>query len=312
MFFEGSEKKLEIVVKLSPGDSLRKIDQSFWTEIVVSSGAQILSSIHNDYLSAYLLSESSLFVWDDRIVMITCGETKLIQAVHTFLKRFSREDILSLIFQRKNEYCSHLQKTNFFSDIESLKNVFNGKSFRFGNTDSHHNFLYHIDREFTPSPKDYTHELLMYHLGSDAKAIFCQEGQEKNKIREFLKLNKYFGDWKIDDFVFQPYGYSLNAIKGPHYFTVHVTPQEEGSYASFETNIALWGEHKNYGVQILHAFSPESFDLVSFNDFLPERPFQNSNYPVKYVKEKLKCGYEVQFRQFIKKDTAEESAVLIP
>ena len=311
MFFEGSEKKLEIVVKLSPGDSLRKIDQSFWIEIVESSGAQILSSIHNDYLSSYLLSESSLFVWDDRIVMITCGETKLIQAVHTFLKRFPKEDILSLIFQRKNEYCSHLQKTNFFSDIESLKNVFNGKSFRFGNTDGHHNFLYHLDREFTPSPIDHTHELLMYHLGSDAKAMFCQEGQEKNKIREFLKLNKYFGDWKIDDFVFQPYGYSLNAIKGPHYFTIHVTPQEEGSYASFETNLALWGEHKNYGVQILQAFSPESFDLVSFNDSLPERPFQNSNYPVKYVKEKLKCGYEVQFRQFIKKDTAEESAVLI-
>ena len=188
--------------------------------------------------------------------------------------------------------------------------MFNGKSFRFGNTDGHHNFLYHLDREFTPSPIDHTHELLMYHLGSDAKAMFCQKGQEKNKIRAFLKLNKYFSDWKIDDFVFQPYGYSLNAIKGPHYFTIHVTPQEEGSYASFETNLARWGEHKNYGVQILQAFSPESFDLVSFNDFLPERPFQN-NYPVKYVKEKLKCGYEVQFRQFIKKDTAEESAVLI-
>ncbi len=311
MFFEGSEKKLEIVIKRSNMNSLRNIDQSFWTEVVEASGAQILSSVHNNHLSAYLLSESSLFVWDDRIVMITCGETKLIKAVHTFLKRFPKEDILSLIFQRKNEYCSHLQKTNFFSDIDSLKGLFNGKSFRFGNMDGHHNFLFHLDKKFTPSPNDYTHELLMYHLGSDAKAIFCQEGQEKSNIREFLKLNKYFNGWKIDDFVFQPYGYSLNAIKGPHYFTIHVTPQEEASYASFETNLALWGEHQNYGFQILQAFSPESFDLVSFNDSLPERPFQNNNYPVKYVKEKLNCGYEVQFRQFIKKDTKAENAILI-
>ncbi len=195
------KKKLEIVVKLSAGDSLRNIKQPFWNEVVSASGAQILSSIHNSCLSAYLLSESSLFVWDDRIVMITCGETKLIQAVHTFLKRFPKEDILSLIFQRKNEYCSHLQKTNFFSDIESLKSVFSGQSFRFGNTDGHHNFLYHLNKEFAPSPSDYTHELLMYHLGSDAKSIFCQEGQQTSNIREFLKLNKYFSDWKIDDFV---------------------------------------------------------------------------------------------------------------
>ena len=49
--------------------------------------------------------------------MITCGETKLIQSVHKILETFSKEQIQSLIFQRKNEYCSHLQKTNFFSDI---------------------------------------------------------------------------------------------------------------------------------------------------------------------------------------------------
>lgn len=311
MFFEGSEKKLEIVIKQSNQDSLRNIDKSFWSEVVESSGARILSSIHNNNLSAYLLSESSLFVWDDRIVMITCGETKLIKAVHVFLKRFSKDEILSLIFQRKNEYCSHLQKTNFFSDIDSLKDVFNGKSFRFGNMDGHHNFLYHLDKNFTPSPNDHTHELLMYHLGSDAKAMFCKEGQERNNIREFLKLNKYFSSWEIDDFVFKPFGYSLNAIKGPHYFTFHVTPQEDASYASFETNLALWGEHKNYGFQILQAFSPGSFDLVSFNDFLPERPFQNNNYLVKYVKEELKCGYNVQFKQFIKKDAVEENAVTL-
>jgi len=312
VFFEGSEKKLEIVVKNPTGNSLRNIKKSFWVDIVQSSGAQILSSIHNTCLSAYLLSESSLFVWDDRIVMITCGETKLIQAVHTFLKKFQKEEILSLIFQRKNEYCSHLQKTNFFSDIDSIKNIFSGKSYRFGNMDGHHNFLYHLDKDFFPSSNDCTHELLMYHLGNDAQEIFCQEGQEKNKVREFLKLNKYFSDWEIDDFLFKPFGYSLNAIKDQYYFTIHVTPQEEASYASFETNLELWGEHKNFGIQILQAFSPQSFDLVSFNGFIPEKPFQNNNYPVKHVEEKLKCGYKVQFRQFIKKDTVEESAVLLP
>lgn len=44
---------------------------------------------------------------------------------------------------------------------------------------------------------------------------------------------------KIDEFGFDPCGYSMNGIIGDAFFTIHITPQPEQSYASFETNAPL-------------------------------------------------------------------------
>ena len=42
---------------------------------------------------------------------------------------------------------------------------------------------------------------------------------------------------KINDFLFSPCGYSMNGlIKGDHYLTIHITPEPQCSYVSFETN----------------------------------------------------------------------------
>src|SRR5690242_19161328 len=80
MFFEGPEKKVEIA--LAPGQpSLRARGLDYWKDIVARSRAQILSSVSNDQMDAHLLSESSLFVTDTWLTMITCGRTDLVAAV---------------------------------------------------------------------------------------------------------------------------------------------------------------------------------------------------------------------------------------
>jgi S-adenosylmethionine decarboxylase len=38
----------------------------------------------------------------------------------------------------------------------------------------------------------------------------------------------------IDDYVFEPCGYSMNGVEGGTFSTVHITPEEGFSYASFE------------------------------------------------------------------------------
>ena len=85
MFFEGSEKKLEIVVSKDSPD-LRSYGREMWEKVVERSRATILSSISNEYIDAYLLSESSLFVSKDRVLMITCGTTTLVHAASAILE----------------------------------------------------------------------------------------------------------------------------------------------------------------------------------------------------------------------------------
>ncbi|GAC97282.1 S-adenosylmethionine decarboxylase proenzyme 2 [Pseudozyma hubeiensis SY62] len=61
-----------------------------------------------------------------------------------------------------------------------------------------------------------------------------------------LGLTELFPDTEIDAFAFEPCGYSANAVMprggkndNAGYWTIHVTPEEDSSYASFETNVAL-------------------------------------------------------------------------
>lgn len=43
----------------------------------------------------------------------------------------------------------------------------------------------------------------------------------------------------VDSFLFSPCGFSSNAVQGDRYATIHVTPEVEYSYASFETNLSF-------------------------------------------------------------------------
>lgn len=57
------------------------------------------------------------------------------------------------------------------------------------------------------------------------------------ELAERLGIRDLFEDGTaMDSFLFSPCGYSMNAVKGDRYATIHVTPEVDYSYASFETN----------------------------------------------------------------------------
>jgi len=86
----------------------------------------------------------------------------------------------------------------------------------------------------TPSaPVPYTSPLLAESAG-DAHSLGSQLSQD-------LGLTAILPGATLDSFLFAPCGFSQNAVRGDRYATVHVTPEEAYSYASFECNFDFNG-----------------------------------------------------------------------
>ncbi|KNZ51234.1 hypothetical protein VP01_4035g3 [Puccinia sorghi] len=103
--FEGPEKLLELwfapnaeLVPARPdtpassSDSrgtltgLRAVDHSHWHLMLDQVKCKVLSIIQADHVDAFLLSESSMFVWPHKIILKTCGTTGLLLGLDTLLQ----------------------------------------------------------------------------------------------------------------------------------------------------------------------------------------------------------------------------------
>ncbi|SHH77964.1 adenosylmethionine decarboxylase [Ferrimonas marina] len=305
MFFEGSEKKVEAVMQ--PGQpSLRSLGRPFWAQLVAKANAEILSSVHNEACDAYLLSESSLFVWEDRFLMLTCGTTTLVHAVTEFLKHFSEDKLAMLTYQRKNEYQAQLQKSSFSDDLASLAPHLKGKAWRLGHLDGHHNYLFHLDRPYQPQADDATGELLMYHItGADAEYL-RSEGQTLAGIQQRMGWSQLLPQFQFDEFLFQPFGYSMNGICGDRYVTMHITPQEDSSYVSFESNLEAEALIPVLN-HLLRVLKPQSYDLISFNLPCPLAHAEGVQL-IDHAEQTLDIGYRMAFQHFLLPNTQVRSA----
>ena len=297
-FFEGAEKKVEIVID-GAQPSLRAAGDEYWARIVSTAGAHILSKIRNEHCDAFLLSESSLFVFDHKMIMITCGQTRLVDAVIELLDRVPAEAVEFFIYERKNEVYPHRQPTSFYDDVQKLDEVLPGRAFRFGDEDEHHILLFHLDRPYRCPHNDLTLEILMYGIDESVRANFVVgERREAADVRERLGLGELVPGFRIDDYSFEPSGYSLNGIREDTYWTLHVTPEANGSYVSFETNLCSGDDLAPVTDRLLGLFKPRSFDLFLFQQG-EEEPLEPDRYRLRsHVANELGCGYQVGFRSF--------------
>ena len=299
LFFEGAEKKLEVYLKPELEIDLMTLPESFWEGLVHSVNAKILSKIESEDCKAFLLSESSLFVYKSTFTMITCGTTQLVNAVSEFLKSYKAEDIEALFYERKNEIFGHYQPSHFFDDVRELRKYIEGKAYRFGEESEHHVYLFTTEDKFVPDEEDCTLEILMNGLQGTAKDLFlCGQEVTAMEIREKSGLSEVLAGYSVNDYVFSPCGYSLNALKGNCYATIHVTPEAVGSYASFETNAATPEERKYWIDRIIGIFKPTSFDVLVFDDKVTTIP-EIETYSKKSVySSDLKCGFQVQYSSY--------------
>ena len=310
--FEGSEKKVELVVDGSL-PSLRRFDDGFWESICRAARTEILSRIDDEGVTAYLLSESSLFVFDHKLIMLTCGRTTLHDGIAELLATIPPERVTMFVYQRKNESFPHAQRTSFFEDVSWIHDRLPGRAFRFGEEDGHHLYLFHLERPYTSDATDFTVEVLMYGVEESVRQLFSREGHRSTlELRERTGMDRILPGFRFDDHLFHPSGYSLNAVRGAHYYTLHVTPEDHASYASFETNYPYGRDPSELVSRVLEIFRPRSFDVVVFDHGADPAPAADGFTVASHVVQPLSLGYQVRFMSFFRPRLTPTSALERP
>jgi S-adenosylmethionine decarboxylase len=263
-FFEGPEKKLEVVV--TPGfPPLRSLGDEAWQRVVEAAGANVISVLRSQHSDAYLLSESSLFVFDDWFVLITCGQTALVDAVPEILRLIPKESLAFLVYERKSEHFPEHQSTTFHDDARLLQTMLPGRALRFGDEHGRYIEMFHTTHPYTPEKNDPTLEVLMHMIDPNVAEQFAATcAPEGTSIGVSSGMSAILPGFATSEHVFDPAGYSLNAIKGEEYYAFHVTPQETGSYVSFETNYDFRRDLGGLVGSIVELFRPRTLDVVTF------------------------------------------------
>ncbi|MCG9696958.1 S-adenosylmethionine decarboxylase proenzyme [Shewanella sp. Isolate11] len=261
MFFEGAEKRIEIVIDESQ-TGFRDREILFWQTVLAKAGASILSKTTHNYCDAYVLSESSLFVWQHKLILITCGNTSLIDTTLAILTSVGCENIKGFSYQRKSELYAHLQSSRFEDDVWQLRQHIAGKAYRLGHLDSHHHYLFTYGEE---ALSRHFSGLQLFHIRGEFAEYLRAETQSKQYIFQQLGLAERLPDFQFDDHLFTPYGYSLNGVLEQQYLTLHITPQLPNCYISIETNIEQDELVCSLFDVLLTAFNPSRWDMINID-----------------------------------------------
>lgn len=276
--FEGPEKRLEVIVRgkgLSAG-GLRQAPQSTWEDVISILKAQIVSKVSNEHLDAYVLTESSLFVYPHKIILITCGTTILLSALPAVLDVIARYslEVEWASFMRKNfSFPSEQIGTHATMNAEytMMKSHFpRGRPFILGPIDSDHYYTYVYDDIHRPCVEADTQiSMTMYDMKPEVAKHFYSDkflsGEDTAPIRKATQLDTLVDGWIVQDLQFEPCGYSVNAIRDGAYQTMHITPEDHCSFASYETNMST-DDVVAQLVKVLAVFGPQRFTAVVLAD----------------------------------------------
>jgi S-adenosylmethionine decarboxylase len=308
-FFEGPEKKVELVV-VDGHRSLRSYGEDAWHTVVAAANAKVLSKRSSEVFDAYLLSESSLFVYDEHITLITCGQTSLVDAAIAVVDLVGVDAVAFLALERKNEHFPQEQPSTFREDARRLRSIVPGRALRFGDEHSHCIELFHTVRAYAPDAKDTTIEILMHGIPECARRFAGGDDGALERIRG-TGVCTILPGFEIDDHVFSPAGYSLNALKDDLYYTLHVTPEEVGSYASFETNFDFREDPLGVVDAVIEIFRPESFDLFAFTPDGSQLQLDVEGYRERKTVFQKVLGYGVSFQHLYRPQGTSSKAYML-
>eukprot|EP01115_Flamella_aegyptia_P003978 TRINITY_DN1768_c0_g1_i1.p1 TRINITY_DN1768_c0_g1~~TRINITY_DN1768_c0_g1_i1.p1 ORF type:complete len:338 (-),score=104.60 TRINITY_DN1768_c0_g1_i1:127-1140(-) len=307
--FEGPEKRLEISFKTNFDypEGLRAISKDEWQDMCDLAKCTIISHRWNTHFDAFVLSESSLFVYPNKVMIKTCGTTTLLKAIPKimeFANRFEMEIDL-VLYSRKNFLFPDKQlypHDDWNHEIQILNENFKGSSHILGPMTKDHWYLYVADYT-TPSSatsKDITLEVMMHNLERSAASKFYRK-DTTGDFDKFPGVAELIPGTETDEFNFTPCGYSMNGITEEVYSTIHVTPEAHCSYASYETNLSVTSYRKLVS-RVFDIFRPGTVTLTLVSNKL--------NTSVKpYAMDMELPGYIVKYKTIV--DVSENCEVIL-
>eukprot|EP01095_Lingulamoeba_sp_RSL-Kostka_P011570 TRINITY_DN443_c1_g7_i1.p1 TRINITY_DN443_c1_g7~~TRINITY_DN443_c1_g7_i1.p1 ORF type:complete len:473 (-),score=110.31 TRINITY_DN443_c1_g7_i1:157-1575(-) len=165
-------------------NTLRDVSKEKWEMVLEVIGCRILNKTSNKYFDAYILSESSLFVYDYKILIKTCGETLLLTCLEMIMDILEELQlaITVLTFSRKNYLYPELQHfphIDFQQEINFLNRYgLNGTSNSFGTESNNWNvYIY----------RDENSEYSLSSSVSTSLIEFMMTGLDSSKMKPFFE-----------------------------------------------------------------------------------------------------------------------------
>ncbi|KAB2061868.1 hypothetical protein ERO13_A10G106000v2 [Gossypium hirsutum] len=258
--FEGFEKRLELHffgdIDDDDGNNmlgLRLLDFESLEQVLLAVQCTVVAAVGNPFFDAYVLSESSLFVYPTKIIIKTCGTTQLLKSIPPLI-HFANNLGLTL------QTCSYTRGNFIFPKSQPFPHTSFQEEVIYIEHNIPDNLCYrkasvmpskltaHSWYVFTatllpplkyPSHATFTVEVCMTELDRlIARKFFSRDSKTGDlagrDMTELTGIDTINAGAFICDFAFDPCGYSMNGIDGDRYSTIHVTPEDGFSYASFE------------------------------------------------------------------------------
>lgn len=219
-----------------------------------------------------------MFVAKRRFIIKTCGTTTLLKCVKPLLflveKYTSFDEVEDIFYSRKNFMRPELQKvphTSFEEETRILSELFpHGSAYCLGrmNQDCWYLFTtnsFSCGKTIFQQDPDQTFEIIMTDLDPEVMKIFTKEvSSSAEEATKRSGIDKLLPNVYIDDYLFEPCGYSMNGImKNGCYMTIHITPEPNCSYVSFETNCSM-ASYNDLIIRIINTFRPGKFIMTIF------------------------------------------------
>ncbi|TMS12463.1 S-adenosylmethionine decarboxylase proenzyme [Larimichthys crocea] len=248
-FFEGTEKLLEVWFSRQDetkgtGD-LRTIPRFEWDKLLENVHCLIISVTKSDKQEAYILR-----------ISVTTKADELLWAAE---------------IQQTRRVISYLRWSHASVNHRKLKQTFlllpDGAAYCMGrlNSDCWYLFTLDLPEYWENKHADQTLEVLMSDLDpAIMDQFYMKDGVSASDVTRMSGIRDLIPGSVIDATMFNPCGYSMNGMKTDGtYWTIHITPEPEFSYVSFETNLSQTS-YDDLVRKVVDVFKPGKFVTTLF------------------------------------------------